>query len=74
VKYASDSLVTMPNQRAVRHSREALQIATKPRRVGPGALRFENRSAATAQPPDANWSLIACYENLFPATRSTRGK
>jgi hypothetical protein len=39
VKYASDSLVTMPNQRAVRHSREALHIATKPRRVAPGALR-----------------------------------
>ena len=30
----SDSAVAMPNQRAVRHQREALQIAIKPRLVG----------------------------------------
>ena len=28
----------------------------------------------TAQPPPTNWSLIACYENFFPATRGTRSK
>jgi hypothetical protein len=60
-----DSLVTMLNQQAVRHWRETLQIAIKSRQVGPGALRRENRRAATAQPPPANWSLIACYENFI---------
>ena len=30
----ADSAVAMPNQRAVRHRREALQIAIKPRLVG----------------------------------------
>ena len=57
--------VAMPNQRAVRDWREALQIAIKPRLVGREPLRRENRRAATAQPPSANWSLIACYENFF---------
>ena len=40
-----DSLVTMPNQRAVRHWREALQIAIKPRLVGrePTALEAKRR-------------------------------
>jgi len=57
VKYASDSLVTMPNQRAVRHSREALQIATKPRLGWSGSPTAWNRNAAR--------SLIGCYENFF---------
>ena len=46
-------------------SREALQIAIKPRLVGrepygvrtEASLRFSRRAA--------NWSLIACYENFF---------
>jgi len=60
----------MPNQRAVRHWREALQIAIKLRLVGRRAVQREKRSVATIHPPGANWSLIACYENFFPATRS----
>ena len=46
-----DSLVTMPNQRAaVRHWREALQIAIKPRLVGrePTALEAKRRYGAAA--------------------------
>jgi len=55
----------MPNQRAVRDWGEALQIAIKPRLIGRRAVQREKRSVATIHPPDANWSLIACYENFF---------
>jgi len=47
----------VPNQRA------AVQIAIKARLRLSGALRRENRNAATAQTPGVNWSLIAFYEN-----------
>ena len=73
-----DSLVTMPNQRAaVRHWREALQIAIqiaiKPRLVGrePTALEAKRRygSAATRE-------LLSdgVLRKFLPATRSTREK
>ena len=60
-----DSLVAMPNQRAVRHCREALQIAIKPRLVArePYGVRTEALLRLSRRP--ANWSLIACYENFF---------
>ena len=60
-----DSLIAMPNQRVVWHQREALQIVIKLRLGWSEALRRKNRSAATGQPPAANWLLIACYENFF---------
>ena len=61
----ADSAVVMPNQRAVRHQREALQTAIKLRLGWSEALRREKGSVATIQPPAANWLLIACYENFF---------
>ena len=62
---------SMPNQRTVRHWREALQIAiNRAWLVGSlygvrteAPLRFGRRAA--------NWSLIACYENLFHASVRT---
>ena len=38
----------------------------------PYGVRTEAPLGLSRRP--ANWSLMACYENFFPATRSTRGK
>ena len=64
----------MPNQRAVQHWREALQIVIKPRLVGREPYGVRSETPLRLKPPAANWSLIACYESFFPATRSTRDK
>ena len=55
----------MSNQQAARQYREALQIAITSRLVCRDPYGVRTRSAATAQPPGANWSLIMCYENFF---------